>query len=1399
MNSSNRFRVAKTLRYIRLLIFGSLALSSQTALAADALKFFNNWFVTGDYASAGVGLANTSGAGAIKMTDVPCTSGAGAGAVLAPCTVAGSIPAYPVAAFLYWQTVESSPTSASKGIFNGSPITGKVLESDSVSACWVTAPSQTLRSYRADVLRFLPIDPTSHYRRANGSHTLSLGAAVNGNTGVLSTLGASLVVIYRVTVAGNPLLMPLRSVVIYDGEFTLTKHGPDMTQSIAGFYQAAADPAAKITYIVGNGQSGFRETLMIHDDGPGSESGNQPFTGAKGASWDNLSFPFELDENASSVSTRSHVAGGQSNCLSWGAIVVSTKVKDSDNDGLLDLWETSGIHRNVQASPATFGTCANFPQEACVNLKAMGAVNGVKDIFLQLDWMHGYGDGTGGSDGTGKHSHVPKLDALTAVAKSFAAHNVAIHFDVGANYQGLNLPYIIPASAAQGGSDLDENSLLCADSNTHICSYHERYPVLSFKLGFNSVRDGNRLLGIPAHFAQNRKDAFRYVLLAHALSGPFDLNGSPISDPPGMQPVHPRSYSGIGDRPGGDIMITLGLWRSDIPANDQVGSVLVQAGTLMHELGHNLNLSHGGLSSTPNCSPVYPSVMSYLYQTRGLTNAAGIAQIDFSDGQLSSLNENSVSSSTSLGPLRYKVRYYGPLGPGNSPGQAAQRHCDGTPTGGALEVRGETATLATPDWSNGTVPLGTVFPLDVNFDGIAGQKFTDQPDWASLDLRQIGSRTNFGSISVGSVATDAGSIATDAGSIATDAGSIATDAGSIATDAGSIATDAGSVATDAGSVATDAGDEDYATHILSTTDSIPTPQQCAGCGLIATNELNDIKLNWTPPDTGGALTYNIYRCAGTGCSPLQAAALLRAGFAPTSKSAPFYLDVVNDSVHAGATCPNTATCYNTPYTYVVTAVSIAGTESPYSNTASSQVNHLFVVADTQAVVYGSPTPAPTYQIYGEISGSLTSGVTCSYSVTPRNAGTYPVICAGPATTSPTDGVTYNAPYLTYPIGSLTISRRPITVTAAASSKTYDGTTASNSTPAITVGSLAFNDSVTWTETFDNRNVGTTHILTPAGTVSDTNGGGNYNVTFTNIGGGVINKAPLTITAQTNTKTYDATVTAAAVPLVSGTQTGDSVNGLAETYDSASAGSGKTLAVSTYTVNDGNSGGNYAVTLVANTTGLINNQIDLMALIRKGDSAIIAGPVLRLTGASGQTSAAWLANKAQLASGFSTSFTFQITQSNGQLADGFAFVIQNAATGTATLGTTGLGGLLGYAGIPNSLAVEFDTYQNSENGDPASPHIAIHSNGIAANSADHNSGTIHTAPVLANFADGATHTATIRYVGRTLTVLLDGLAVTSEQVDLSSLLMLDSGSAFVGFTGATGAAQENADIRSWLWN
>src|SRR5205807_1586004 len=107
------------------------------------------------------------------------------------------------------------------------------------------------------------------------------------------------------------------------------------------------------------------------------------------------------------------------------------------------------------------------------------------------------------------------------------------------------------------------------------------------------------------------------------------------------------------------------------------------------------------------------------------------------------------------------------------------------------------------------------------------------------------------------------------------------------------------------------------------------------------------------------------------------------------------------------------------------------------------------------------------------------------------------------------------------------------------------------------------------------------------TVNDGNSGNNYTVTTVDDTTGVITAKALTITAQTNTKTYDSTTSAAAVPVVTGLAGTDTVTGKAETYDTKNVGTGKTLAVSAYTVNDGNSGNNYTVTTVDDTTGVIS--------------------------------------------------------------------------------------------------------------------------------------------------------------------------------------------------------------------
>jgi uncharacterized repeat protein (TIGR01451 family) len=241
---------------------------------------------------------------------------------------------------------------------------------------------------------------------------------------------------------------------------------------------------------------------------------------------------------------------------------------------------------------------------------------------------------------------------------------------------------------------------------------------------------------------------------------------------------------------------------------------------------------------------------------------------------------------------------------------------------------------------------------------------------------------------------------------------------------------------------------------------------------------------------------------------------------------------------------------------------------------------------------------------------------------------------------------------------------------------------------------------------------------------------------------------------------------------------------------------------------------------------------------KDNASLVIGTStsLQLTTSLGnQTGSAWYVNPQVISNGFSTTFQFQFTNPSTPPADGITFMIQNSTSGLYAIGYTGgNGGALGYGdddanmnpsqgeGIPTSLAVEFDSFQNSWDppaGTNGVYHVAIQSCGAGPNTSHHNylcqgdSGPNSTigAPVLTeNFADGNMHTVTINYTPTCSTctpatvaniqVYLDGanLYPGGVPVDLSSILT-PTGTALVGFTGATGGDWETQDILNWTFS
>ena len=755
-------------------------------VAQDPLKFFKNYFVTGDYAVAGVGLVgqgvNGLASGSIEMQGVP------EGVDVA-------------AAFLYWQVIATDAAGGDAGnlpvTFHGKPLRsadgpfGKQLGSGS-GLCFTASAAQATTgttgktyAYRADVLRYLDVDQATGKYVVNGSHPVQLP-----DDGVTTAaLGASLVVVYR-----DPAL-PLSAIVIYDGGFTMGS-SETMTQRIQGFYDPATT-AAKMSFVMGSGQASKSERLTFSGDAVAVN----PFKSAQGLYLDNPTFNVSSPLGLATVTAGiDHVDVSLPDCVTGSALIYKTEVKDTDGDGLLDAWEN-----NRASSPAPLvdpnGTPLPF-------LGDMGANPAQKDVFMEVGYMDAGAQAYGGV-AKPAHSHLPSHEALKLMGDAFknAPQPIAVHFDLGNGYPAGDPldpkknadEYIIRgAGLARGGEQIAETATVCQRGPTDapwVCQFSEFPGTVGWKTGFRYLRDevlsvtppsgmpapppGEDFCDTPGYtcnrrFDENRKDMFRYALFAHAIGLPkseqpcLDANDQPVegdsntglctaplTDNPGFHA--PRTNTGVGDFPGGDVMVTLGAFNdlSGLP----VGTPFMQASTLMHEFGHNAERRHGGEAFAPNCTPTYLSVMNYLYQLRGLLDDSGTPHLDFSRQAISPAIDETSLFDGSHANLPYRIGYYAPLAGSylQGFGSPVARHCDGSDlvATDVPMVRIDARFAAAPvDWNaNNASDAG--FVQDVNFNGrtLTGttpEVLSGSDDWSRLLLNQAGSRRNTGGLYVDS-------------------------------------------------------------------------------------------------------------------------------------------------------------------------------------------------------------------------------------------------------------------------------------------------------------------------------------------------------------------------------------------------------------------------------------------------------------------------------------------------------------------------------------------------------------------------------------------------------------------------------------------------------------------------
>jgi len=342
----------------------------------------------------------------------------------------------------------------------------------------------------------------------------------------------------------------------------------------------------------------------------------------------------------------------------------------------------------------------------------------------------------------------------------------------------------------------------------------------------------------------------------------------------------------------------------------------------------------------------------------------------------------------------------------------------------------------------------------------------------------------------------------------------------------------------------------------------------------------------------------------------------------------------------------------------------------YANNTTSTINKANITVSTSNVTKtydGTLNAAGTAVVtagtlYHNASNSNAldnlSGGTFAYTDKNAGSGNKSVAVSGVAVNDGNSGGNYNVTYA----NNLTSTINPYAVSLTGT-RVYDGTTTVGA-GTLTLGTLVGSETLTLSGsgTAASKNVGLETVSISGLTLGDgSNGGLAGNYTFT---GGTqtvnITKANISITSSDVTKTYNGTMAAVGAAMATnGTQLfgTDTLSGGAYAFTNANAGTGnKTVTTTGVTLNDGNSGGNYTVTYVNNTTSTIN----------KADITVSTSNVTKTY--DGTLTAAGAA--------VVTSGTLYHNASNGNALDNliggsFAFADKNAGSGNKSVTASGV--------------------------------------------------------------------------------------------------------------------------------
>jgi hypothetical protein len=227
------------------------------------------------------------------------------------------------------------------------------------------------------------------------------------------------------------------------------------------------------------------------------------------------------------------------------------------------------------------------------HLNLDGASPRHKDIFVWVAWME---------DAT--HSHKPTQQALDIVEAAF--HAAPVH-DNPDGKDGIELHVIFANDVFPDLKPLKEQATLGTSPGGDY-NWSEFYKLKK------------------QVFPKELEGVFHFCAFIHEMGGQKGASG--------MSP----------DIGAYDFIVSLGQFANR--EGKPVGTNQDQAGTFMHELGHNLGLDHGGADKVNN-KPNYLSVMNYLFQMQGLNYKGSDGHFDYSRFAVD-FDENSIDTSRGM-------------------------------------------------------------------------------------------------------------------------------------------------------------------------------------------------------------------------------------------------------------------------------------------------------------------------------------------------------------------------------------------------------------------------------------------------------------------------------------------------------------------------------------------------------------------------------------------------------------------------------------------------------------------------------------------------------------------------------------------------------------------------------